>query len=54
VRIEILVSDGVDELDAIGADVVARVVDDGDLVSSGGVTSGLAIAIRSLLAPGSR
>jgi transcriptional regulator GlxA family with amidase domain len=40
---------GLDVLDATGVNVVrARVVDDGDLVSAGGVTSGLDLAIHLL------
>lgn len=40
---------GVDVLDATGARTVrARVVDDGDLVTSGGVTSGLDLALHLL------
>jgi len=38
---------GLDVLDATGVNVVrARVVDDGDLVTAGGVTSGLDLALR--------
>jgi transcriptional regulator GlxA family with amidase domain len=40
-------ADAVDELSASGARVVeARVVDDGDLVSAGGVTSGIDLALH--------
>jgi transcriptional regulator GlxA family with amidase domain len=40
---------GLDVLDATGVNVVrARVVDDGDLVSAGGVTSGLDLALHLL------
>ena len=40
---------GLDVLDAAGVNVVrARVVDDGDLVSAGGVTSGLDLALHLL------
>ncbi len=40
---------GMDVLDATGARAVdARVVDDGDLVSAGGVTSGLDLALYLL------
>jgi transcriptional regulator GlxA family with amidase domain len=40
---------GMDVLDATGVNVVhARVVDDGDLVTSGGVTSGLDLALHLL------
>lgn len=40
---------GIDMLDATGADAVrARVVDDGDLISGGGVTSGLDVALYVL------
>ncbi len=40
---------GLDLLDAAGVTAVAaRVVDDGDLVSSGGVTSGLDLALHLL------
>jgi transcriptional regulator GlxA family with amidase domain len=40
---------GNDVLDATGVEVVtARVVDDGDLVSAGGVTSGLDLALYLL------
>ncbi|HZM83420.1 MAG TPA: DJ-1/PfpI family protein [Candidatus Limnocylindrales bacterium] len=40
---------GVDVLEAAGVNVIhARVVDDGDLVSSGGVTSGLDLALHLL------
>jgi transcriptional regulator GlxA family with amidase domain len=40
---------GKDVLDATGVNVVdARVVDDGDLVSAGGVTSGLDLALHLL------
>jgi transcriptional regulator GlxA family with amidase domain len=40
---------GVDVLEATGVNVIhARVVDDGDLVSSGGVTSGLDLALHLL------
>jgi len=40
---------GLDVLDATGVNVVnARVVDDGDLVTAGGVTSGLDLALHLL------
>jgi transcriptional regulator GlxA family with amidase domain len=40
---------GLDVLDAAGVNVVrARVVDDGDLVTAGGVTSGLDLALHLL------
>jgi transcriptional regulator GlxA family with amidase domain len=40
---------GLDVLDATGVNVVnARVVEDGDLVTSGGVTSGLDLALHLL------
>jgi transcriptional regulator GlxA family with amidase domain len=40
---------GIDVLDATGVNVVrARVVDDGDLVTAGGVTSGLDLALHLL------
>jgi transcriptional regulator GlxA family with amidase domain len=43
---DIVVFDGLDELDALGAQVLAQwVVDDGDLVTSGGVTSGIDLAL---------
>jgi transcriptional regulator GlxA family with amidase domain len=40
---------GMDVLDATGVNVVhARVVDDGDLITAGGVTSGLDLALHLL------